>query len=112
MLEIIGKNIRLTRGDSAALKLDIVRETSDGQKTEYDMAAGDVIVMSARRQCDPGTVLRIESRGKPELILKPEDTQNLHPEDYVYDVQITTTAGDVYTVIDDGRLTLTRGVSE
>lgn len=111
MFAINGKNIRLTRGDSAALHVEIVRELSDGTEETYTMAEGDTLVLSARRTCAPLPSLQILSRGSADLVLKPSDTAELAAEEYIYDVQLTTAAGDVYTVIDDGRLTLTRGVT-
>lgn len=111
MFEINGKNIRLTRGDTAAIHVDIVRELSDGTREDYAVKDGDMLVLSARRACAPHPCLQIVARGSSELIFKPTDTAELAADEYIYDVQLTTSDKDVYTVVDDGRLTLTRGVT-
>lgn len=111
MFEIKGKSIRLTRGDSAVVTVEIVRELADGTREPYTVEEGDTLVFSARRTCAPFPSLQIVSRGSSAIVFMPSHTASMAAEEYVYDVQLTTAAGDVYTVIDDGRLTLTRGVT-
>lgn len=111
MFEINGKNIRLTRGDTAVIHVDIVRKLSDGTFEEYSVKDGDVLVLSARRACAPHPCLQIVAKGSAELMFKPAATAELAADEYIYDIQLTTSDKDVYTVVDDGRLTLTRGVT-
>ena len=108
MFDITGTNIRLTRGDTAAMRVELTRTAADGTESAYEMAEGDVITFAARRSCGVQDVLRLQS-ASAEILFSPEDTKDLPAEDYTYTLRLTTAAGDVYTVIDGGTLTLTRG---
>lgn len=94
-----GQNIRLTRGDTAFFAVDIVREMSDGSTEAYELAEGDRITFSAKRPGAPGVILQITQTGDSVIRLRPEDTKHLPPGRYMYDVQLDTAAGEVYTVI-------------
>ena len=103
MLEITGARISLTRGDTAALRVEITRESADGTQTPYEMAQTDTLVLTAKKgNLRPGERLEITAVGTPTLSIRPEHTKNLPPGDYVYDIQLKTAAGDVYTVIGPG----------
>ena len=110
MLSIQNSTLRMTRGDSAAIDVAIMREDSDGTRTDYACAADDVILFTARRAC--GGAPQIEKRlaGETRIMLSPADTAHLSVGEYVYDVELRTAAGEVYTVA-AGRLWLEGEVS-
>lgn len=98
MLYINGTSIRLTRGDTARFDVDIINQV-DG--TPYELQEGDVLTLTVR--LTPSTpekaVQREAEPGTTSIYLRPEDTANLGVGQYVYDIQLTTAAGDIYTVI-------------
>lgn len=103
MFELKGARIRLTRGDTAALRVEIIRERENGDREPYEMQAADTLTLSAKKNslC-PAPQLVITNTGEPLLIFSPEDTKNLAPGDYVYDIELKTGEGDVYTVVGQG----------
>lgn len=103
MLEIIGTRINLTRGDTAALHIEITREHADGTQTPYVMAGSDRLTLTAKKgQLRPDEMLKVTTVGSAVIEIRPEDTKKLPAGDYVYDIQLETAAGDVYTIIGPG----------
>lgn len=99
MFSIIGTTISLTRGDSAAFAMDIVREKANGTKEPYEMQEGDALTLTVRRSANaPNPVLVLQAQGGIFQI-KPADTKMLAATEYVYDIQLETAEGDVYTVV-------------
>lgn len=103
MFEIKGARIRLTRGDTAALAVDIISEREDGTREPYTMAESDTLTLSAKRHtvCKT-TPLVLQSAGRPMIIFNPEDTKEMPPGEYDYDIELKTADGGVYTVIGQG----------
>lgn len=89
--KITNQNIYLTRGDSAALDLQV----TDEQQQTYDFSE-DEVVLTVKRSCTDKKVLIQKTfsdydseTGKATVVFDPEDTENLPMGDYVYDVQLT-----------------------
>lgn len=91
MLKVIGNNIYLTRGDTAQLKLSI----EGGVQEEFD----ECILTIKKSTEDETAILQIKLDADSHFYLSPEDTRNLEYGTYFYDVQLSTTTGDVFTVI-------------
>lgn len=93
-LMVIDDNISLTRGDSATFSLNIVR--NDG--SVYDFS-DDTVVFTVKKNTQTTTILFQKTFFSGEIDITPEDTSELAYGVYKYDVQVTTQAGKVYTVI-------------
>ena len=93
--------IQLTRGDTAYLEVPVDMLLSDGTKEPYQIAADDTLVLSVKNSTDD-TVYCFQKRvvGTNLFHIEPEDTCNCAFGKYKYDVELTTNAGDVYTVIE------------
>lgn len=89
--------IRLTRGDTARLSVEIINEFT---KQPYAVLPGDEMVLTVKKTVKEGAP-RIQKKiiGSASFKIDPEDTENLAFGSYKYDVQLTTEDGDVYTVI-------------
>lgn len=88
--------IELTRGDTAVLDVGIVNETTG---EPYGIQPADEVTISLKRHTsDPEPCLQKTVTGSGTLHIKPEDTSRLYFGEYVYDIQLTTALGDVYTV--------------
>jgi len=90
--------IQLTRGDNATLNVTITNETSG---EPYEISEKDIIEMTVRKKpCkDSDIMFHKKVVGNQSIIINPEDTTQMPYGDYVYDIQLTTEAGNVYTVI-------------
>lgn len=90
--------LTLTRGDTAVFRVE-VRNEATGEA--YALQAGDQMFFTVKRNARQSEVLLqkvVTAPGAP-FHLQPEDTANWSYGEYVYDVQITTAGGDVYTVV-------------
>lgn len=90
-------NIELTRGDTARLAVTV---TDDDTGEEYDIQSTDVLTLSIKKKTKDSEALVSKSvEGSNVFRIEPKDTSELKFGSYVYDVQINTADGDVYTVI-------------
>lgn len=106
MLTISNQNIFLTRGDTAKIALSI---TSAGNSA-YDSTKDTVVLTVKKSTTDKEKVLR-KTAVNGVITLSHDDTKNLDYGDYVYDVQLTTVAGDVCTIIPPHRFRIEEEVN-
>ena len=99
MLYIESNNvIRLTRGDTAKLTVPI---ENDLDNSSYVMNEQDTLTFTIKKSVkDNENLVQKVVTGSNNFHIKPEDTDSLPFGKYVYDVQLTTAGGDVYTVIE------------
>ena len=99
MLYIESNNvIRLTRGDTAKLTVPI---ENDLDNSSYVMDEQDTLTFTIKKSVkDNENLVQKIVTGSNNFHIKPEDTDSLPFGKYVYDVQLTTAGGDVYTVIE------------
>lgn len=89
--------IELTRGDSAHLNVTI---DNDVTGDPYEIGENDTLTLTVKRSTnDTEPSFQKIVIGKNTFYIKPEDTRALAFGKYKYDVQLTTSEGDVYTVI-------------
>ncbi len=102
--------IFLTRGDTFKAQISL----TDKEGNPYQPEEGDTIRFACKKDYnDPDTeVLILVDIPTDTLIMEllPEDTKDLPFGNYVYDIQLTTAAGEVDTFITKGVLTLTEEV--
>lgn len=90
-------SIQLTRGDTARLVIDI---TNDLTGIDYTISPTDTLRFTVKRTTDDEEAyISKEVIGGSEFDILPEDTNKMSYGKYMYDVELTTAAGDVYTVI-------------
>lgn len=94
MLKIANNIIKLTKGDSAMFNVAIT--LFDG--TPYELKPGDRIRMTVRRHIGSEVLLESESTTNT-ITLTHEMTSKLIPGSCVYDIELKTSAGEVYTVV-------------
>ena len=107
MIKVDGTSISFVRGDSATIMVGT---------DKYSFRDGDLVEMTCRRAAeDPEVSFHIETdefiNGKAYLKIKPEDTHYMTPGKYRYDIQLTTAAGDVITIVEDSVLQLRKDVT-
>lgn len=93
--------ITMTRGDTAHIEI----------KCGYELQDGDEVVMTIKKRLkDTDPVLSIKPIKDWIFELEPDDTIDLLGN-YVYDVQLTTAEGEVYTLV-LSEIIFMRGVTE
>lgn len=98
MLYIEGTTIKLTRGDTAYLSVPIINKVTGNS---YDIADGDILEFSVKKYTsDKIKLISKKIIGQNTFHILPEDTNQLPFGKCVYDVQLTTVFGDIYTVIE------------
>lgn len=90
--------IHLTRGDTARFSIGQIVNTVTN--TNYTPTADDTVTMTIKKTVlDAAPCVQLIVPGGEVLHIKPEDTKAMSFGKYVYDVQLTTADGDVYTII-------------
>lgn len=103
MLRVINRDIYLTRGDSAALNIKI---TNYGCNQPYELSDGDEVFLTVKESYTLESFVFQKRITYTDLIdgdiifkILPNDTNSLDFKEYIYDVEIKTSVGDVYTII-------------
>lgn len=94
MFEIKNKIIKITKGDSAIINVDL--KYSDG--SEYTMSAGDTLTFTVKKSLSGSALLQVVSTTNV-IELEPSQTKNLSVGGCYYDIQLDTSDGNVYTVV-------------
>lgn len=87
MFKLIGKDIRITRGDTGVLVLSVTVDGAELSKSDYTGT------FSVKRDIDDDDyVISKEIDNQGQLVLESADTAFLEPGTYVYDIQIVSGA--------------------
>ena len=86
--------ISLTKGDNASFKVNIIE--SNGQIRQ--LFDDDTITLTVRKTAN-SDVAFTKTAENGVINLVPTDTKSLAAGTYVYDIQLTTFGGNVYTII-------------
>lgn len=108
MIQVIGNDIYLTRGDSARLQIAITNDSGE----PYEVQEGDEVLFTVKKTvADAMALIQKTMTEEGEILIQPADTEGLAFGRYVYDCQLKTAAGDVYTFIPPSLFKLTEEVS-
>lgn len=98
-----GRKIMIVRGDTKKFYLSVIY----GQDcVPYEVETGDIFRFTVKKYLydhDPliSKEIIVEDPESTMLELAPEDTKDLLFGEYHYNLELTTTEGDVYTIIPD-----------
>lgn len=96
VVEKFTKKITLTRGDNAELAVSL----SDEAGNLYELQPGDTLTFSMKKDItDDELALEKEITSGNVFVFVPSDTANLPFGKYLYDIQLNTVGGEVYTVV-------------
>lgn len=103
-----GTTITLTRGDSFAADIDIFQPNGH----PYIPIEGDSIRFAMKKTVkdEEPLILKDIPIDTLKLTLDPEDTKDLDFGNYIYDIQLTKSTGEVDTFITKSTLILTEEV--
>ena len=106
MLNIDGdNNIKLTRGDTAYITLEVTR---DGEPYDF---TNDQTKLTVKKDTKTNWVVFQKTFNGPTITIEPSDTEGLDYQTLKYDVQIITTSGEVFTVIEPRDFTIAEEVN-
>ena len=91
------------KGDSFISILSITDATGNA----YNPAEDDSIIFTLKNSSDTLIITKTIQNDTLKLVLNPEDTSDLEVGDYIYNVKLTKSTGEVYTVIPNSIFTLT-----
>ena len=78
----------------------------------YSLADDDTLELTIKKNVkDIEPVINKKVIGTSEIHIEPTDTKTLSFGKYIYDVQLTTSDGDVYTVIEPSTFEIMREVT-
>lgn len=104
-----GNKIKLTRGDTARITVPITNKTTG---EEYHIAAGETLKMTVKKAItDTSPIFQKVIIGMNTFHIEPKDTASLEFGKYIYDVELTTADGDVYTVIEPATFKILKEVT-
>jgi hypothetical protein len=99
VMEINGKNIRLVRGDSDSITVQL----SEGD-TARPLVTGDIVYFTVKKS--PYESAKVFQKiitefvdGKAIIPITHDDTKDMEFKSYVYDIQITFADGTVKTIV-------------
>lgn len=91
----VGNNIQLTKGNDAAITVNLVENGAT-----YTMGDSDTLTLTVRKSASDSTaVMEVTSTGTNVITISDSDTSSAAPGSYVYDIMLTKANGDKYTVI-------------
>lgn len=106
MIKIEGQKITHMRGDSVVFAMNIMQ----GCKP-YEWQDGDKAVLTIKKHIKDTSHVLQKNREGSCFVLTANDTKNLEPGNYVYDVQVTLADGQVSTIAGPAPYRLLRDVT-
>ena len=93
MFKIEGNTLYLTRGDTAYLEIDL----------EVEREIKEMILSVKKDVSDEEYAFQITAIDN-KFIFEPKHTKSLDYGTYLYDIQITTTLNEIFTVVEKSKL--------
>lgn len=102
-------SVRLTRGDTARISVTVTNEVTG---EPYVISDTDTVTMTIKKNYkDTEHFVQKILHGSSMFKLEHSDTENLPFGKYIFDIQLETSDGDVYTVIEPTTFELTKEVT-
>ena len=104
MLNVLGKKIHLTRGDTGYIEVSLKDNTGNG----YVPAEGDKLYFRVKKNIYQSSQILEKEISAESLMLEisPEDTEHLEFGTYCYEIELVTGKGEHFTVIENGSFTV------
>ena len=109
-------DISMVRGDTLKLSINRIR-TADGG--DYVLSNTDVIYLDVKKNATDRTAVFSKSvtaadyvDGALPVIIYPNDTADISPGDYFFDVRLFIDDNNIYTIIPMSKLRIVRNVTD
>lgn len=98
--------ISLTRGDTAYLSLNLTNDEGE----PYEFKDGDKVTLTVKQDYEDTENYLFQKivEGGDTIVIEPSDTKPYEYGRYVYDVQVNTAVGEVFTVIGPNTFKITK----
>ena len=108
-----GNKIKMVQGDTGCIRLKI---------NNYPLSEGDEVIFGLALKPQPQaieqsndllirkTVTDFDEEGCAHIFIEGEDTLNLEPGVYLYEIQVNTKDGRIDTVVNATKLTILEGI--
>lgn len=111
------EEIYLVRGDTLRLSISSIK-TADGE--DYVLSDTDVIYLDVKANAADKvavfsksvTAAKYDEQGTLPITILPEDTVNLAPRDYFFDVRLFIDEDNIYTIIPMSKLKIVRNITD
>lgn len=105
-MKIIRNSIYMIRGDTESITVSL---RDNGVEIPFEV--GDTLYMTVKESVDVvekqfQIVVKDFNEGKAVIEIDPDDTKEMEFGNYVYDIQLTTSDGNVTTIIPPNRFVL------
>lgn len=99
-MKLSGYRIEMIRGDTEGIIVSV--KTKDGE--DKPLTEGDIIYFTVKKSIYTDEILLQKTittfdDGKAHINISPSDTKGLRYDTYVYDIQWTSSAGAVKTIV-------------
>lgn len=102
-------SISLTRGDTARLSVAIYNSLTE---SDYDMQPDDTLTLTVKKSVRADEIgFQKVSHGANSFKIDPADTKTLSFGKYVYDVQLSTANGEIYTIVEPSKFVIMEEVT-
>lgn len=94
MFTVENGKITVTRGDTGIISLDLT--LPDG--TPYEFLEGDSLTLSVKKNVRDTDYILQKTSSRPAIIFDHEDTDDIDPGNYIYDIEFRHGLGQVSTI--------------
>lgn len=108
--------IKMVQGDTGVISLSLENHIlEDGDLVHFALTSRKVAQPMSLRELPPDIIVdkritAFEADGSARIVLYPEDTLNVSPGNYLYEIEVRTKSGVVDTVIMATKFTVLEGV--
>ena len=104
MLRVLGKKIHLTRGDTGYISVSL----KDNFGNDYPPGEEDKLYFRLKKNIYKDDLILEKEISAETLLLEisPEDTEHMEFGTYSYEIELVTTKGEHFTVIENGSFTV------
>lgn len=90
-------DIYYIKGDTAHFKINV---------SPFHPEEGDILNFTVKKRYGVPAAISLTADDDMNFTIQPEDTNMLTPGDYLYDIQLTTGIGEIYTLIGPAKFTM------
>lgn len=111
MLRVKGKEIHLTKGDTAYLTVGVTRLVN-GNIEDFPLTDGSELMLTIVKNIEEEAVVKKTIVGSNVFIFYPSDTEKLGVGRYVYTIKLKTEDEEIFTVVNPSDFYIEKNTNE